>query len=136
MLRSIIVLITLLFSASTLAESVLYVCERPAWDGKTGCGPNNTYSTHTFLVDTDDFDDEKPIYVYQGGKGCDVSKKSRFRHHYAVTPENFVFKYARAPRAPRDKLWATFTLDRESMTATLSKTKHASELTCRVEKVD
>jgi hypothetical protein len=136
MLRSIIVLAVLLFSASTFAESLLYVCERPAWDGKTGCGPNNTHSTHTFLVDTDDFDDQKPTYVYQGGKGCDVSKKSKFRYQYAVTPEEIIFKYARAPYAPREKLWATFTLDRESMTATLSKTDHASELTCRVEKVD
>ena len=136
MLRSSILLITLLFSASVFAESVLYVCERPAWDGKTGCGPNNTYSTHTFLVDTDDFDSEDPIYVYQGGKGCDVSMKSRFRHQYTVTPDEIVFKYARAPRNPRNKLWATFTLNRETMKATLSKTDHASELTCRVEQVD
>jgi hypothetical protein len=125
----------LAFCSSAFAESLLYVCERPAWDGKDGCGPNNTYATYTMRVDTRDFDDEEPVYVFQGGKGCDVSKKTSYRYHFIVKPETLTFKFAQLPKAPRDKLWTAIKLDRETMKAELAKVDHSSELTCRVEKV-
>ena len=136
MSRIIIALTSLLVSFSAFAEPLLYVCERPAWGGKTGCGPNDTYDTHTFLVDTLDFDSEDPTYVYQGGVGCDVSNKAKYRHQYVVTPETIEFHYARLPDAPRDKLWASITVDRETMKGVMSRTNAPNDLNCRVEKVD
>ncbi len=126
---------TLVFCTSAFAESLLYVCERPAWEGKDGCGPNNTYATYTMRVDTRDFDDEEPVYVFQAGKGCDVSKKTKYRHLYEVTPEAITFNFAELPKAPRDKLWTTITVDRETMKGVLANAKHSPELACRVEEV-
>jgi hypothetical protein len=126
-------LITLIACSPALAAPQLYVCERPAWDGKEGCGPNNTYATYTFLVETNDFDKEKPEYVFQGGKGCDVSKKVKYRYHYVVSEDSMTFKFAELPKAPRDKLWTTIKLDRNTMKAVLNDTDNSPELSCRLE---
>lgn len=147
MARFFILIATLIVCAPAFAEMQLFTCERPAWDGKDGCGPNNTYSTHTFLVNTRDFHDhafeadasdhmdEQPEYVYQGGKGCDVSLKAKYDYHYMVTPETITFVFAMLPKAPRDKLWTRVTLDRGTMTAVMSEVDHSAELTCKVETV-
>lgn len=135
MLRPVAVIPLLLSVSTVLAEPLLYVCERPAWDGKSGCGPNDSYSTHTFLVETRDFGKEQPEYEYRGGKGCEVEKKAAYRYHYRVEPETLTFRFAQLPRAPRDKLWTSVTLDRNTMTAVLDGVDHGSELVCRVEKV-
>ena len=135
MSRHIAFLMTLALSTTAFAEPVLYVCERPAWDGTDGCGPNNTYATYTMLVDTRDFDDEKPEYVMQAGKGCDVSKKTKYRYHYIVEPETLTFRFAQLPMAPRDKMWTGITLERETLKAELAGVDHSSELACKVEKV-
>ena len=128
-------LITLIACSPALAAPQLYVCERPAWDGKEGCGTNNTYATYTFRVDTRDFDAEKPEYVFQGGKGCDVSNKTKYRYLYQVTPETIAFKVAGLPLLPRDKMWTTIALDRETLKAVMYEVDHSPELTCRIEEV-
>ena len=135
MKKLITLLVALTCCTTAFAESQRYVCERPTWDGKEGCGPNNTYATYSFLVDTRDFDDEKPEYVFQGGKGCDFSKKAKYRYLYVVSPETITFKLAELPMAPRDKLWTTITVDRQSMKATMANVNHSPELTCRIEEV-
>lgn len=131
--RILTLIAALLICSPVLAEPQLFVCERPAWDGKKGCGPNNTYATYTFLVESTDFDKDKPEYVFQSGKGCDVSKKTKYRYLYVVTEDRMVFKFAELPKAPRDKLWTTITLDRETMKATLKDVEHSPELSCRME---
>ena len=133
MKRFLTLFIALIVCSPAWADPQLYVCERPAWDGKDGCGPNNTYETYTFEVETGDFDDEKPEYVFQGGKGCDISKKTRYRYRYVVTPESITFKFAELPMAPRDKLWTTVTVDRQTMKGMLANVKHSPELSCRIE---
>lgn len=126
-------LITLIACSPALAAPQLYLCERPAWDGKEGCGPNNTHSTFSFLVETNDFDNEKPEYVFQGGKGCDASKKVKYRYRYAVSEDTITFKFAELPKAPRDKLWTTIAIDRETMKGILNNVEHSPDLTCRIE---
>lgn len=135
MKKLITLLVALTCCSTAFAESQLFVCERPAWDGKKGCGPNNTYETYSFLVDTRDFDSQKPEYVFQGGEGCDISKKAKYRYLYAVDPDTITFKFAKLPLAPRDKMWTSVTVDRQSMKATLAKVNHGSDLNCRIEKV-
>ena len=134
MTRIFTLLVALLFCAPLFAGPQLFVCERPAWDGKKGCGSNNTYATYTFLVETGDFDKEKPEYVFQGGKGCDVSKKVKYRYLYAVSDDTITFKFAELPKAPRDKLWTTITIDRQTLKGVLNDAEHSPELSCRVEK--
>jgi len=130
-------LVALTCCSTAFAESQLYVCELPAEDGKEGCGPNNTHSTYSFLVDTRDFDDRFPYYVFQGGKGCDISKKAKFRFLYDVSPETITFKQIKHPTLPRDKWWTTITVDRQSLRGSLNEmNQSSSELTCRIEKVN
>ena len=126
-------LIALIACSPALAAPQLFVCERPAWDGKEGCGPNNTYATYTFLVETNDFDDEKPEYVFQGGKGCDASKKVKYEYRYAVSEDTITFKFAELPKAPRDKLWTTVEINRETMKGVLNNAEHSPDLSCRIE---
>lgn len=135
MFRPVVAFPLLLTVSTVFAEPLLYVCERPAWDGKAGCGPNDSYSTHTFLVETRDFGDEQPEYVYRGGKGCEVAKKTAYRYHYRVEPETLTFRFAQLPRAPRDKLWTSVTLDRNTMAAVLNGVEHGSGLVCHEEKM-
>ena len=132
-MKTLVTIATLVFCTSALAESVLYVCERPAWGDHEGCGPNNTYSTHTFKVDTKDFGDDKPIYVYQGGKGCDVSRKEKLRYRYRVDEGEIVFSFALLPHNPRNKLWTTITVDRDDLSAVMSGVDDSPRLQCRTE---
>ena len=132
-MKFLVSLATVVFCTSALAESELYVCERPTWGGHDGCGPNDTYSTHTFKVDTKDFDDEKPEYIYQGGKGCDVSRKSTYRYRYRVEDDEIIFSFARLPHNPRNKLWTTMTVDRGDLTAVMSGVDDSPNLQCRIE---
>jgi hypothetical protein len=132
--RILTLIAALLICSPALAEPQLFICERPAWEGKEGCGPNNTYATYTFRVETSDFDKEKPEYVFQGGKGCDTSKKVKYRYLYAVTEDTISFKFAELPKAPRDKLWTKIDVDRKTMEGTLNNAEHSPELSCRIEK--
>lgn len=132
-MKYLVTLATLALCTSALAESQLYVCERPAWNGHEGCGPNNTYETHTFRVETGDFDDEKPEYIYQGGKGCDVSRKSTYRYRYRVDEDEIVFSFALLPHNPRNKFWTTITVDRSDLSAVMSGVDESPNLQCRIE---
>lgn len=139
MTRILILLASLLACATTFAEyrllpeARLYVCERPAWDGKEGCGPNNTYSTHNFLIGQGFVDDEKLEYEYQGGKGCDISKKVKYDYRYEETEDTITFVFAELPKSPRNRLWKTVEIDKKTMKGTLSDVDHGAELNCRVE---
>ena len=132
--RILTLIAALLICSPALAEPQLFICERPAWEGKEGCGPNNTYATYTFRVETSDFDKEKPEYVFQSGKGCDVSKKLKHRYLYAVTEDTISFRFAELPMAPRDKLWTKIDVDRKTMKGILNNAEHSPELSCRIEK--
>ena len=128
------VFLTLFFSSVAFAEPVLYVCERPAWEGKEGCGPNNTYYTYNLFVETDDFDTKNPIYDFQMGKGCDASKANMWNYHYKVTDEELKFLFNLVPvGAVKAQLLSTITIDRKSLKAVMSNVSHSSELTCRQE---
>ena len=135
MTRFLVFLAALFVTAPVFAEQLLYVCERPVWGDKQGCGPDNdVYSTHTFLVETRDYRDENPQYVYQAGKGCDVGNKQKHTFTYHVNPESLVFEFARLPNNPRDKLWAAVTLNLNTMKAVMSEVDNGSELNCRLER--
>ena len=129
-----LVFLTLFFSSVAFAEPVLYVCERPAWEGKEGCGPNNTYYTYNLFVETDDFDKKNPIYDFQMGKGCDASKEAMWNYHYKVTDEELKFLFNLVPvGAVKAQLLSTITIDRKSLKAVMSNVSHSRELTCRQE---
>lgn len=134
MSKSILVFLTLIFSSAVFAEPVLYVCERPAWGGKEGCGPNNTYYTYNLFVDTDDFSKEKPIYDFQMSKSCDASKASMWNYNYKVTDDTIEFIFNMVPNgAVKSQFLSTIKLDRKTLKAVMSNVSHSSELTCRQE---
>jgi hypothetical protein len=127
--------LTLAFCSAALAEPVMYVCERPAWDGKDGCGPNNTYETYSMLVDTEDFEDRHAKYTFRKSKGCDKDKGSKYKYSYGVKDGTIVFGFYPKPSSAamgRGKQ-STIKLDLETMTAVMSGVKDSPVLSCRVE---
>lgn len=132
MSRHIALLMTLALSSTAFAEPVLYVCERPAWEGKEGCGPNNTYYTYNLLVETRNFDDKNPMYTFQMRKGCDASKGRKHRYRYAVNDDAFLFWFKPNPNS-HASVMPTIKLDRQSMKAVMSNVDDSPELSCRVE---
>jgi len=129
-----LVFLALLFSSVTFAEPILYVCERPAWKGKEGCGPNNTYYTYNLFVETDDFGTRNPIYDFQMKKGCDASKANMWNYKYKVTDDTIQFVFNQVPiGAVKAQLLSIITLDRNSLKAVMSNVPHSKELTCRQE---
>lgn len=81
MTKFFFVAIAAMVSATAFAEPIMFICERPAWEGVTGCGPNNTYYTYGFFADTDNFDHlenkesfryQRPEYVIAKRKGCSL----------------------------------------------------------------
>ena len=134
MSRLLTLVSVLLISSTAFAEQLLYVCERPVWDGTEGCGPNNTHSTYSFQVETRDYRDENPEYILRAGKGCEVSNKQPHSYVYHVEPEALKFEFANLPNAPRNKLWRSITIDLNTMKGHLSDVDHGSELVCRLER--
>jgi hypothetical protein len=134
------VFLSLIFCSTAFAEPVLFVCERPAWEGKEGCGPNNTYYTYNLFVETNDFDkefplDRHPVYDFQMSKSCDASKATMWSYNYKVTDETIEFMLNLVPNgAVKARFLSTITLNRETMKAVMTKVKHSTELTCRKEK--
>jgi len=129
------VFLSLIFCSTAFAEPVLFVCERPAWEGVEGCGPNNTYYTYNLFVETDDFDKEYPIYDFQMSKSCDASKATMWNYNYRVTDEIIEFMFNQVPSgAVKAQFLSTITLNRETLKAVMTKVKHGTELTCRKEK--
>ena len=125
-------LFLLIFCSPIFAEQILYICERPAWDGKEGCGPNNTYYTYNLLVDTADFDKKKPEYIFQKSKGCDASKASKFDYPYRVTEEDITFAFRHgASGVSHGRPMPTIKMDRETLKAVMSGTQNSPDLTCR-----
>lgn len=122
-----VVLLTLIFCSAVFAEQIVLVCERPAWEGQEGCGPNNTYETYRLSVETDDFNKKGgATYGFQRAKGCDTSKAAKIRNKYTVTEDKVKFQI--------DTPYKTITVDRESLNAVLSgRTTKSPDLTCDVE---
>jgi hypothetical protein len=127
--------LALVFSSAAFAKPVLYVCERPAWDGKEGCGPDNTYYTYNLFLDTDDFDKDLPVYDFQMKKGCDASEATMWTYQYKAYDDNLEFWFNRVPHGKNSsQLISTIKLDLKTMKAHLSKVENSTELTCREEK--
>lgn len=135
MMKSNTFFLILIFCSTAFAEPVLYICERPAWEGKDGCGANNTYYTYNFFVETDDFSKKNPLYDLQKRKGCDASKAAMWSNSYRVNEETITFWFKQQPGGSHyNQLTQTIKLDRKTLKAVISKVKHSSELTCRQEK--
>ncbi|MDH4020485.1 MAG: hypothetical protein OEU84_12880 [Xanthomonadales bacterium] len=125
---------TLFFCSAAFAEPVLYVCERPAWEGVESCGPNNTYMTYSMFVDTDDFDKRKPVYDLKMHKGCDLSEADMWNYNYKVNEKTISFLVDPAPRiAVNYQMLSTIILDRETLKAVMTNVEFGKELTCREE---
>ena len=93
-----LVFLALFFCTAAFAKPVLYVCERPAWDGVEGCGPNNTYYTYNLFLDTDDFDKRKPVYDLQMSKSCDASDADMWNYNYKIDEQAIYFLVDHQPR--------------------------------------
>lgn len=129
-----LVFLLLFFCSAAFAEPVLYVCERPAWEGVESCGPNNTYFTYNLFLDTDDFDKSKPVYDLQMNKGCDASDAKMWNYNYTVDEKTINFLVDPAPStAVNYQMLATLTLDRETLKAIMTNVEFGRELTCREE---
>lgn len=138
-LKLFVTFLALILSSSVFAEPIMYICERPAWDGKKGCGPNNTYYTYGFYVDTDSFDHladknsfryKRPKYVSAMRKGCDLEGAQGSTRRFTVTDKGIDFWFSTEPSWSRSNM--KLELDTVTMTAILSGTgvKHGRELTC------
>ncbi len=127
--------LTFVFCSTAFAESVLYVCERPAWDGQEGCGPNNTYATYSMLVETEEFGNKHSKYDFRMRKGCDASKGRKYKYDYDYNDKTIVFAFNAKPAASamgRAKM-STIKLDLDSMEAALSGVEDSPVLSCRTE---
>ena len=131
--RIFVILMTLAFCSTAMADPVTYICERPAWEGKKGCGANNTYYTYRLQLDTKDFEHKSPEYIFQMKKGCDASKGVKQRYHYAVNDDTIAFKFMKSPRSPSTSAWSVIYMDRDTLKATMSNVKDSPDLVCRVE---
>ena len=136
MSRLTIFLLILFASLPASAETIVYVCERPAWEGVEGCGPNNTYLTYGFWVDTENFDTaadkekflyREPKYVYTQFQGCEVEKVYEKQGQFTTTDVGFTFWLGRAVTNSQK-----VELDTVNMTAKLKghRIKHSPDLTC------
>lgn len=127
--------LTSVFCTTAFAESIVYVCERPAWDGQEGCGPNNTYATYSMTVDAGDFGNKHAKYNFRMSKGCDASKGRRYKYDYNATDKTIVFSFSAKPSSSSfgyAKL-STIKLDLDSMQAVMSGVEDSPVLSCRVE---
>jgi len=133
MLKTLTAILTLTLCSTALAEPILYVCERPAWDGQEGCGLNNTYATYSMLLDTKDFDHKYAYYTLRSSKGCDANKGRRQKYRYLANDETISFALDLKSRSSIGAgRMSTIELDLDSMKAVMSKVKDSPELTCRV----
>lgn len=136
MLRIPTVILTLAFCSTALADPVLYVCERPAWDGHEGCGPNNTYATYKLLFDDRDFNKKYSEYTFRGAKGCNADKGRRSTYSFKANDESIMFAFKTNPYSSKGSQdISTITVDRDSMKAVLSNVKDSPELTCKIEEI-
>lgn len=134
MSKSKLVFLAVFFCSAAFAKPVLYTCERPAWEGTEGCGPNNTYFTYTMFVDTDDFDKRKPVYDLQMQKGCDVSEADMWNYNYTVNENTISFLVDPEPRiAVNYSMLSVIKLDRETMKAVMTNVEFGKELNCKEE---
>jgi hypothetical protein len=135
MFRISVLALALAFSSAAFAEPVLYVCERPAWEGKEGCGPNNTYETYSMLVETEDFGSKHAKYTLRKSKGCDKDKGSKYKYNYTADNGTLLFAFYAKPSsaAMGQGKKSTIKLDLETMTAVMSRVKDSPVLSCRIE---
>lgn len=119
-------ILTLIFCSSTFAEQIVLVCERPAWNGKESCGPNNTYETYRLSLETDDFDKKGgATYGYQNAKDCDASKATKIRSKFTATKDIVRFQL--------DTPYKFIEVNRELLNGRLSGRGTSRNLTCDVE---
>lgn len=133
MSRILTAILTLTFCSIAFANPVTYVCERPAWDGEEGCGPNNTYATYKLAVETKDFNKKYSKYSFRGSKGCNANRGHRYQYAYRANGDTIKFAFDPSPGSTGTVQMSTITLDLDSMKAVMSGVKHSPELMCRVE---
>ena len=131
--RILIAILTFSFCSMAFADPVLYVCERPAWDGVKGCGPNNTYATFKLLVETNDFEKKHSKYTFRGSKGCNADRGRRYKYAYKANGSSIKFAFNPRPGSSGTLQQSTITLDLDSMKALMSGVEESPELMCRVE---
>jgi hypothetical protein len=135
MLRIPTVILTLAFCSTALADPVLYVCERPVWDGHEGCGQNNTYATYSILYDTRDINKKYSKYTFRGSKGSDAKKGRRYTYRYKANGEKMIFAFSANPTSTNTAQMSTITVDLDSMKGVMSGVKDSPEMTCRIEEI-
>lgn len=138
MIRTFVATLSLVISTLSFADPIVYVCERPAWEGVKGCGPNNTYYTYAFHLESDDLKINKgdqgyraPGYMFQMKKGCDIEKGTRHALGYTVQEDYLTFWVTLVPTAMYSSAWSRVRLDRETLTAEMDGVEHSPFLTCR-----
>jgi hypothetical protein len=130
MSKFFILAITVLFSFPALAEPIVFVCERPVWGDKQGCGPNNTHSTYAFHVETNDFRLKRPHYTLQARSGCEIKKAARIRFNYQVSGDEILFQYIQ-PIGQWGRFY-TVRLNQNSLIAELGGVRESALMRCEV----
>ena len=142
MAKFFVFVLTSLICSTSFAEPVVYICERPAWEGVKGCGPNNTYYTYTFQVETDDFNGNAKdrVYAFDMKKGCEPpTGKIGKAYNYTFQDEDNSIKFwtQLQPNFPATSFsFSRVHLDLEFMTAVMDGVIDSQNLTCREETTD
>ncbi len=131
MLRQLLITVVLIIPTVAFSDPIVFICERPAWGDKSGCGPNNTHSTYAFHVETNDFRLKNPDYTFQLRHGCEVEKARRIRFHYRVIDNEIHFRYQRP--LGNTAGWSTIRLDRDTLVAEMVGVSNGPILKCRQE---
>lgn len=132
MSRILTAVLSLTLCSIAFADPVLYVCERPAWDGVKGCGPHNTFATYKLLVETKDFGKKHSEYTFRGAKGCNADRGRRYHYPFKADDHTIYFAFDPEPGRSSSVQNSTIKLDLDSMKAVMSRVDHSPELTCKI----
>lgn len=131
MLKSAIALLTLMLCSSTLADPLVFSCERPVWKNANRCTVNDTYESYVFYVDSEEFASdqqankksfryEKPENFYTTFKACGSGKTFTYNGKFTAYEGTVTFW------APSEQKKIEINLD--DMTATLRPAKYGNKI--------
>jgi hypothetical protein len=146
MAKCLVFLITVLQCTSLFAEPVLFTCDRPAWEGKRGCGEANTYEKYAIYVNAETIHADRvadkeargylrPAHAFLKVRGCDLEAGYPKLGRFEVDADLITF-WLGDVRIGEGIFAKKVMLDLETLSAEISKVDHSPVLTCTAQYVD
>lgn len=143
MARIVLVLIILFTCTTAFAGPVLFICERPNWSDKKGCGPSNVYDTYTFytyaeaILEDQAADKEtrrylRPQHVFTKATNCDGTEGQPSIGRFEVDGQLMTL-WLGDVRKGDGLVAAKVVLNMGSLKAELSGAEHGSALSCTLQ---